>query len=143
MFTIYCFLFTVYFLWKRFLFYMKSGTMKFLLNACIDTFPTAANLKRWEKSSSDKCKLCRNRQTTNHCLNICQVALDSRRFTWRHNNVINYIIQSLDSSKYTMEEKLVLIIFHCTLKNKKKLIESSISPKRLTVKGQIIFHIVR
>ena len=33
-------------IWKSFLFYMKSGTMKFLLNASIDTLPKAANLKR-------------------------------------------------------------------------------------------------
>ena len=38
---------------------------------------------------SDRCKLCKNRQTTNHCLNICNVALDTERFTWRHNNLKN------------------------------------------------------
>ena len=80
--------------------------MKFLLNASIDALPTAAYLKRWNKSSSDKCKLCHNRQTTNHCLNIYKVALDSGRFTWRHNNVINYIIQSLDTSKYTLHSDI-------------------------------------
>ena len=42
-----------------------------------------------------------------------------------------------------VEENLVVIIFHCTLKNIKKLIESSLYPKRSTVKGQILFHIVR
>ena len=41
------------------------------------------------------------------------------------------------------EEKLVVIIFHCMLKNMKKLIESSLYPKRSTVKGQILFHTVR
>ena len=80
--------------------------MTFLLNASIDTLPTAANLKRWKKSSSDKCKLCKNRETTNHCLNICRVALDSGRFTWRHNNVINYIVESLDSSRYTIHSDI-------------------------------------
>ena len=37
--------------------------MKFLLNAAIDTLPTAANFQRWKKSPSDKCKLCQGRQT--------------------------------------------------------------------------------
>ena len=80
--------------------------MKFLLNSCIDTLPTAANLKRWEKSLSDKCKLCHNRQTNKHCLNLCKVALDSGRFTWRHNNIINYIVQSLDTSKFTIHSDI-------------------------------------
>ena len=42
------------FTWKSFLFDLKKGTLKFLANAHIDTLPTAANLKRWKKSSSDK-----------------------------------------------------------------------------------------
>ena len=37
---------------------LKSGTLKFMLNASIDTLPTPANLKRWKYTSSDKCKLC-------------------------------------------------------------------------------------
>ena len=44
--------------------------MKFLLNASIDTLPTAANLKRWKKTSCDLCKLCKRRQTTEHILSI-------------------------------------------------------------------------
>ena len=60
---------------------MKAGTMKCLLNTAIDTLPTAANLKRWKKSPSDKCKLCQGRQTTDHCLNICKVGLNTGRWT--------------------------------------------------------------
>ena len=93
-------------IWKSYMFDLKMGTLKFLLNASIDTLPTAANLKRWKKSLSDKCKLCKNRQTTNHCLNICKVALDSQRFTWRHNNVINYIVQSLETTKFTVHSDI-------------------------------------
>ena len=65
------------FIWKSYLHDMRAGTMKFLLNAAIDTLPTAANLQRWKKSPSDKCKLCQGRQTTDHCLNICKVGLDT------------------------------------------------------------------
>ena len=43
--------------WKSYMFDLKQGTLKFLLNSAIDTLPTAANLKRWKKSSSDLCKL--------------------------------------------------------------------------------------
>ena len=87
---------------KSFLYDLKKGTLKFLANAHIDTLPTAANLKRWKKSSSDKCKLCKGRQTTAHCLNICKVAMDTGRWTWRHNNIVNYVVNSLDTTKYTV-----------------------------------------
>ena len=85
---------------------MKAGTLKFILNATIDTLPTAANLKRWNKSSSDKCKLCKGRQTTAHCLNICKVGMETGRWTWRHNNVVNYVVNCLDSSKYTIHSDI-------------------------------------
>ena len=32
--------------WKYYMFDLKQGTLKFLLNACIDTLPTAANLHK-------------------------------------------------------------------------------------------------
>ena len=75
--------------YKRHLYDMRAGTMKFLLNATVDTLPTAANLFRWKKSNSDKCKICHYSQTTDHCLNICKVGLDTGRWTWRHNNIVN------------------------------------------------------
>ena len=58
------------FTWKSFIYDLKAGTLMFLVNAVIDTLPTSANLKRWNKSQSYKCKPCKGRQTTAHCLNI-------------------------------------------------------------------------
>ena len=87
--------------WKSSMFNLKQGTLKFLLNASIDTLPTAANLKRWKKASSDLCKLCKRRQTTNHVLSACPVALDQKRYTWRHDSVISYIVNIVDP-KFTV-----------------------------------------
>ena len=83
-------------LWKSTMFQLKSGTLKFMLNACVDTLPTPANLKRWKYSSSDKCKLCGNRSNTNHILNCCKIMLDTGRYTWRHNNLVNFIVSNVD-----------------------------------------------
>ena len=80
--------------------------MKFLLNSVIDTLPTATNLTRWNKSSSDKCKICRNKETTLHILNGCKTALDDGRYTWRHNTIVNYIENNLDKEKYTVRTDL-------------------------------------
>ena len=89
-------------IWKSYMYSLKQGTLKFLLNASIDTLPTQANLCKWKKTTSDQCKLCKARETTNHILNICKVSLDNGKFLWRHNNVINYIIQLIDTSKFTV-----------------------------------------
>ena len=86
--------------WKSFIFDMKKGIMKFCLNSITNTLPTGDNLLQWGKSTSDKCKLCKCRETTCHILNNCQVNLDQGRYTWRHDNVINYILNCLDTSKF-------------------------------------------
>ena len=88
------------FTWKSFLYDLKVGTREFLVNAVVDTLPTNANLKIWKKSPSDKCKLCMGRQTTAHCLNICKVLLDTGRWTWRHDKIVNFVVNSLDTTKY-------------------------------------------
>ena len=87
--------------WKSSMYDLKKGTLKFLLNASIDTLLTAANLKRWKKSPSDLCKVCKRRQTTAHVLNGCKVALDTGRYTWRHNCVVSYIVNNVDP-KFTV-----------------------------------------
>ena len=94
------------FAWKSFLYDMKAGTLKFLVNSVVDTLPSAANLVRWGKSNSDKCKLCKCRQTTDHCLNICKVGLNTGRWTWRHNNIVNYVVNSIDTQKFSVQSDI-------------------------------------
>ena len=78
------------------MFQLNSGTLKFMLNASIDTLPTPANLRRWKYSSCDKCKLCGNRGTTNHYLNCCNEMLNTKRYTWRHDNIANDMSSKFD-----------------------------------------------
>ena len=92
--------------WKSSMFQLKSGTLKFMLNASIDTLPTPANLKRWKYGASNKCKLCDNKGTTNHLLNCCTVMLKTDRYTWRHNNLINFIVNNLDKSRFKVYSDL-------------------------------------
>ena len=68
-----------------------------MINASIDTLPTPANLRRWKCGTNDKCKLCGNKGTTNHILNCCKIMLESQRYTWRHNNLVNFIVTNVDS----------------------------------------------
>ncbi len=64
--------------------------MKFALNASQDTLPHNSNLARW-KNLSPACKLCGQRQTLQHVLNHCEVALNLRRYNLRHDGVLDVI----------------------------------------------------
>ena len=85
--------------WQSFIFNLPKGTMKFVLNSAIDTLPTKVNLKLWGKLVNDRC-FCSKRQTLNHVLNCCIPSLNQGRFTYRHDNVLNYIAQCLDKAKF-------------------------------------------
>jgi len=89
-------------IWKSFIWNLKSGTAKFLINATIHTLPTMNNLKLWNKSVSDQCLVCKNRDSTLHTLNGCKVMLDQGRYTYRHDRILNYIVSKIDTSKYTV-----------------------------------------
>ena len=88
--------------WQSYLFNLKKGTMKFTQNASINTLPTQDNLKLWNKSTCDKCALCGNRNSTLHTLSGCKIALNQRRYTWRHDNIVKYISDSINTTKYTV-----------------------------------------
>ena len=86
--------------WQSHKYDMKQGTLKFLLNAGLDTLPTVQNLRRWKKSPSNRCNLCRSGiQTTSHILAGCKVSLDQDRYTWRHNCLINYCVNNTNSDR--------------------------------------------
>ena len=88
--------------WRGYLYNLKKGTMKFILNSSIHTLPTMNNLKLWSKTFSDRCHLCGNRDGTFHCLSNCKVSLDQKRYTWRHDNLIRYIVDSIDRDRFTV-----------------------------------------
>ena len=78
--------------WKSLVYNLPHKVAKFLMNSVIDTLNTNANLCRWGKKISDKCKHCGNKETLHHVLNSCQTALQDGRFTWRHDNLLRYLI---------------------------------------------------
>ena len=88
--------------WRGYLYNLKKGKMKFILNSSIHTLPTINNLKLWNKTFSDQCGLCGNRDSTHHCLSNCKVSLNQKRYTWRHDNLIKYIVDSVDISKFSV-----------------------------------------
>lgn len=84
-------------LWGSVLVHLPDEQMKFALNSAVDTLPHNANLHLWKKRGDDNCPLCGDRQTLIHVLNMCPVALNARRFNYRHDAVLEIIAVTISS----------------------------------------------
>ena len=79
-------------LWVKAVQGLPSEPLKFALNASLNTLPTNANLHTWGKKPSDVCPLCQGgRQSLLHVLNNCPVAMELRRYSVRHDAVLQVI----------------------------------------------------
>ena len=75
-------------LWSQAVLTSPDHVMRFALNTVMDTLPHNANLHLWGKKSSSGCQLCHERQTLQHVLNHCSVALERRCYNQRHDDVL-------------------------------------------------------
>ncbi|GFO24226.1 reverse transcriptase [Plakobranchus ocellatus] len=72
---------------------MAPLRISFLIRSVYDLLPSNANLVRWGKKDDPTCPLCQVRQTTEHVMSSCKVALSQRQYTWRHNRVLQELAQ--------------------------------------------------
>ena len=79
-------------LWVRAVQQLPPEPLKFVLNASLNTLPTNSNLHMWGKKASHICPLCRvSKQTLSHVLNNCPMAMELRRYSRRHDAVLQVI----------------------------------------------------
>ena len=76
--------------------------ISFLIRSVYDLLPSNANLVRWGKKEDPTFPLCQGRQTTEHVLSSCKIALSQGRYTWRQNRVL----QELATIMCMVNEKL-------------------------------------
>ena len=70
--------------------------ISFLLQATFDTLPSPANLCRWHIPSENVCFLCSKKVcTTAHVLSGCNVALSQGRFDYRHDSILNDLVNAI------------------------------------------------
>ncbi|GFO44179.1 chemosensory receptor a [Plakobranchus ocellatus] len=62
--------------------------ISFLIRSVYDLLPSNANLVPWGIKDDSTCPLCQGRQTTEHVLSSCKVALSQGRYTWKNNRVL-------------------------------------------------------
>ena len=77
---------------------MAPLRLSFVLRSAYDLLPSNANLVKWGKTDDPSCPLCNSRQTLEHVLSACKVALAQERYTWRHNQVLKELTQTVRSS---------------------------------------------
>ena len=92
--------------WKSIIYNLPHKVARFLMNALTDTLNTRTNLVRWGKMISDKCKKCNNKETLHHVLNACSIALDEGRYTWRHDNILLYLVETIQKGLNDLDESV-------------------------------------
>ena len=76
-----------------------SLRISLLVRSVYDLLPYNANLLRWGKKEDTTCPLCNDRQTTEHVLSWCKLALSQGRYTWRHNRVLQELAVVISMAK--------------------------------------------
>ncbi|GFO13637.1 polyprotein [Plakobranchus ocellatus] len=79
--------------------HMAPLRISFLIRSVYDLLPSKANLVRWGKKDVSPCPLCQGRQTTEHVMSLCKVALSQGRYTWRHNRVLQKLASVISTAK--------------------------------------------
>ena len=75
--------------WRRLIFGMSDGELRFSLQAITNTTPTPDILRRWGVSEIDNaCSLCGQTCTLRHVLNACKVSLLQGMYLSRQNLIL-------------------------------------------------------
>ncbi|GFR62990.1 polyprotein [Elysia marginata] len=84
--------------WKD-IWQMTPPRISFFIRSVYDLLPSNANLIHWGKKDDPTCPLCHGRQTTEHVLSSCKVALSQGPYTWRHNRVLQGLASVISTAK--------------------------------------------
>ena len=72
--------------------------LQFCIGATFNTLPSPSNLARWKIAVDTSCSLCKAPICTiSHILSGCSFSLNNGRYTFRHDTVLEAILESLES----------------------------------------------
>ncbi|GFO02079.1 reverse transcriptase [Plakobranchus ocellatus] len=78
--------------------HMAPLRISFLIRSICDLLLSNANMVRWGKKDDPTYPPCQGRQTTEHVLSSCKVALSEGRYTWRHNRVLQELASVISTA---------------------------------------------
>ena len=77
---------------------LPESIYRWHIRASNNSLPTASYLSKIDPRISPKCEKCdKTPQTLHHILNFCSHSLESGLYTWRHNNVLKELKESLQT----------------------------------------------
>ena len=86
--------------WQSFKYSLPKGVLGWAARAATNSLATPDNLFRWGKRVDSSCKLCQSPKCTLfHIISNCKVALEGKRYDYRHDSIINYMAQHLKPSE--------------------------------------------
>ncbi|XP_076860736.1 uncharacterized protein LOC143513938 [Brachyhypopomus gauderio] len=77
-------------LWK-----LEPARLKFLIQSVYDVLPSPTNLHCWGLAEKPLCSLCHGRGSLEHILSCCPKALGEGRYTWRHDQVLKAVSDTI------------------------------------------------
>uniref|UniRef100_A0A3B3B355 Reverse transcriptase domain-containing protein n=1 Tax=Oryzias melastigma TaxID=30732 RepID=A0A3B3B355_ORYME len=77
---------------------MESNRLSFIIRATYDVLPSPANLHLW-LGKDPACPLCTSAATLKHILVGCKICLTQGRYTWRHNQVLRCLANTLECKR--------------------------------------------
>ena len=72
---------------------MPPLRLSFVIRSLYDQLPSRDNLRKWGMIENSRCVLCEV-QTLRHVLSSCKYALEQGRCTWRHNQVLQILVEA-------------------------------------------------
>ena len=85
-------------MWHTLLTNLPNNIICFVRKSLIFCLPNKTNLFRWKLVEDKNCSMCKNPETQLHIFSNCIKYLD--RYTWRHDSILNTILNKLSRSTY-------------------------------------------
>ena len=73
---------------------MSHLRLAFMIRSVYDVLPSRTNLQKWEIVQDASCSLYGCSQSLRHVLSSCSYALPHGRYTWRHNHVLQIVLEA-------------------------------------------------
>ena len=81
--------------WTNALYKMPKNIYNFTIRYINNTLANGTNMYKWKIANSPDCLFCQQRQTLLHVVAGCQVFLNEGRFDWRHNSILQSLLNCI------------------------------------------------
>ena len=84
-------------IWSKSIVKLQKNIYNFCIRYLNNSLANTTNLHKWGKIPSPMCLHCNNPQTLGHVVTGCVMALNEKRYNYRHDSILLNIIRSIES----------------------------------------------